>query len=539
MDSTVCIRAAQLVTASGDFISNEALANTIPNAADGEEDDPFVCAIIGAQGSGKSTLLNDLFKTEFPVLNAIETGPKRTTEGIWFALMRDPERKDQIVLLDVEGLDSKERGAAGKLFEHRVALFMACVVDVIILNLFAHDVGRKNSATHRVLFSVLEESFRLSGDYRKRKRATLIVAFRDYSEDDGTVQELSQALLDDLCELWRQVSGSTDSRLEDFYEIEFCGLHNKQFEYRLFQTELEELKRRITDRWCCYSKSTSSCSSFLALYNDLWTQISCRLQSLESDDSAISTSIVEPLIAFHCNRIVRHIIEDAREKIGVIHSTILEHFSEEHSIAPKVLEIHERCLHKYRWMARHFLDSKPYQEKEQELLELLWSQPDGELATLIRQYCLVVTDNTCRRFEEDFAPVLGGTATFEEQAQRIREKWSSNLSSYLSSQSRILGSVPVDSQTLQETCIERFEHYTTNCVSERRQQGVLMLPSFHGYEQNFHKNSGKRGLLQRLRPIIIRAVVIYLNYLQAKQTAKNMHKWRRRCDLNMPLGPTF
>ena len=66
-------------------------------------------SIIGSQSSGKSTLLNHIFQTKFDVLDNQDKNKKKklgqTTKGVWMAA--DPQLK--IVILDVEGSDSKER----------------------------------------------------------------------------------------------------------------------------------------------------------------------------------------------------------------------------------------------------------------------------------------------------------------------------------------------------------------------------------------------------------------------------------------------
>jgi hypothetical protein len=51
------------------------------------------------------TLLNHLFETSFDVMNA-HGGRGQTTKGIWMS--RDP--KKNILVLDVEGTDGRERG---------------------------------------------------------------------------------------------------------------------------------------------------------------------------------------------------------------------------------------------------------------------------------------------------------------------------------------------------------------------------------------------------------------------------------------------
>lgn len=63
-----------------------------------------VMSIIGSQSSGKSTLLNEMFQTGFDVLNRKER-IGQTTKGVWMAV----DTNLKIVILDVEGSDSKER----------------------------------------------------------------------------------------------------------------------------------------------------------------------------------------------------------------------------------------------------------------------------------------------------------------------------------------------------------------------------------------------------------------------------------------------
>lgn len=68
--------------------------------------DYHVMSIIGSQSSGKSTLLNELFNFGFDVLNRqLASTGSQTTKGIWMAV----DEKLKMVVLDVEGSDSKER----------------------------------------------------------------------------------------------------------------------------------------------------------------------------------------------------------------------------------------------------------------------------------------------------------------------------------------------------------------------------------------------------------------------------------------------
>jgi protein SEY1 len=90
-------------------------------------------AIIGCQSSGKSTLLNALFETNFQVM-AEDKGRGQTTQGIWVAM--SPEYN--VMILDCEGTDSKERGEERFKFEHCSSLFALALADVLIINMWTN-----------------------------------------------------------------------------------------------------------------------------------------------------------------------------------------------------------------------------------------------------------------------------------------------------------------------------------------------------------------------------------------------------------------
>lgn len=64
-----------------------------------------ILAIFGPQSSGKSTLLNNLFDTTFDVMNE-NIGRYQVTQGVCVS----KAKKSNILILDMEGTDSKERG---------------------------------------------------------------------------------------------------------------------------------------------------------------------------------------------------------------------------------------------------------------------------------------------------------------------------------------------------------------------------------------------------------------------------------------------
>lgn len=130
-----------------------------------------VVAVFGSQSTGKSTLLNRLFGTKFDVMN--ETERRQTTKGIWMSKGQDMP----VLVMDVEGTDGRERGedqvsAAGTRafsrahpdsrvplrqdFERKSALFSMAVSEVLLVNIWEHQVGLYQGANMGLLKTVFE-----------------------------------------------------------------------------------------------------------------------------------------------------------------------------------------------------------------------------------------------------------------------------------------------------------------------------------------------------------------------------------------------
>ena len=111
----------QIVSESGKYILPESFIKSIVHEFPDINMDYKIISIVGSQNSGKSTLLNAVFNTTFEVL-ADNDGIQQTTKGnffkpicliilvgIWGAVLPS----DKVLVMDVEGVDSKERWDEG------------------------------------------------------------------------------------------------------------------------------------------------------------------------------------------------------------------------------------------------------------------------------------------------------------------------------------------------------------------------------------------------------------------------------------------
>ncbi len=103
-------------------------------------------------------MLNYLFDTKFAVMNS-EVGQQQTTLGIWVG--RSPE--NNILVFDVEGTDSEERGDDAVSFERKTSLFSLALAEILVLNIWSKDIGRKTGSNLELLKNVMELNLSLFG----------------------------------------------------------------------------------------------------------------------------------------------------------------------------------------------------------------------------------------------------------------------------------------------------------------------------------------------------------------------------------------
>ncbi|KAG1879752.1 root hair defective 3 GTP-binding protein-domain-containing protein [Suillus subluteus] len=108
-----------------------------------------IVAVFRSQSTGKSALLNRLFGTTFDVMD--ETRRQQTTKGIWMCQGKDMG----VMVMDVEGTDGREHGEDQD-FERKSALFSLTSSEVLLINLWEHQVDLYQGANMGLLKTVFE-----------------------------------------------------------------------------------------------------------------------------------------------------------------------------------------------------------------------------------------------------------------------------------------------------------------------------------------------------------------------------------------------
>lgn len=97
------------------------------------------------------------FGTRFLEMDAMR-GRSQTTKGIWMA-QSDKFVSPKTLIVDLEGSDGRERGEDDSSFERQSSLFALAVADVLVVNMWAKDVGREAGAGKPLLKTIFQVHF--------------------------------------------------------------------------------------------------------------------------------------------------------------------------------------------------------------------------------------------------------------------------------------------------------------------------------------------------------------------------------------------
>ncbi|KAG0236425.1 Dynamin-like GTPase that mediates homotypic ER fusion [Actinomortierella wolfii] len=199
-----------------------------------------LAAVFGSQSTGKSTLLNRLFGTSFDVMS--EEARRQTTKGIWMSKGRNMK----VLIMDVEGTDGRERGEDQD-FERKSSLFALATTEVLIVNMWEHQVGLYNGANMGLLKTVFEVNLQLFGNNRGKEKTLLLFVIRDHI-GHTPLANLSNTLKADLERIWQGLSkpeGLEDCKITDYFDFMFTTLPHKLLQPEKFESEVDLLRERF------------------------------------------------------------------------------------------------------------------------------------------------------------------------------------------------------------------------------------------------------------------------------------------------------
>ncbi|KAK6911892.1 Sey1/RHD3-like, three-helix bundle domain [Dillenia turbinata] len=198
-----------------------------------------VVSIMGPQSSGKSTLLNHLFHTNFREMDAFR-GRSQTTKGVWLA--RCVGIEPCTLVMDLEGTDGRERGEDDTAFEKQSALFALAVSDIVLINMWCHDIGREQAANKPLLKTVFQVMMRLFSP----RKTTLMFVIRDKTRTP--LEHLEPVLREDIQKIWdsvRKPHAHKDTPLSEFFNVEVVALSSYEEKEEQFKEQVASLRQRF------------------------------------------------------------------------------------------------------------------------------------------------------------------------------------------------------------------------------------------------------------------------------------------------------
>ncbi|XP_076881841.1 protein ROOT HAIR DEFECTIVE 3-like [Bidens hawaiensis] len=194
---------------------------------------------MGPQSSGKSTLLNNLFYTNFKEMDAYR-GRSQTTKGIWIARCAGIE--PCTIVMDLEGTDGRERGEDDTAFEKQSALFALAVSDIVLINMWCHDIGREQAANKPLLKTVFQVMLRLFSP----RKTTLMFVIRDKTRTP--LENLEPVLREDIQKIWDSVpkpEAHKHTPLSEFFNVQVVALSSYEEKEEQFKEQVANLRQKF------------------------------------------------------------------------------------------------------------------------------------------------------------------------------------------------------------------------------------------------------------------------------------------------------
>ncbi|CEP07956.1 hypothetical protein [Parasitella parasitica] len=315
-----------------------------------------VVAVFGSQSTGKSTLLNGLFGTSFDVMD--ENQRSQTTKGIWMSRGRGMH----VLVMDVEGTDGRERGEDQD-FERKSALFSMATSEVIILNLWEHQVGLYQGANMGLLKTVFEVNLQL---FQTQKRDHV---------GSTPLANLAKTLQSDLEKIWAGLSkpeGLEDCKIHDYFDFMYTGLPHKVLLPEKFNEEVANLRKRFNDPQNAdfvfkpeYHKRIPA-DGYHIYASGIWDKV------LTNKDLDLPTQ-QELLAQYRCDEISNAAFEIFTKKIAPFKQPILEKAQVIDALGPEMLEIRQEAVASFDKNASRYHQGV-YQKKKDEMLAKLNTQ---------------------------------------------------------------------------------------------------------------------------------------------------------------------
>jgi hypothetical protein len=382
--------------------------------------------IIGCQSSGKSTLLNHVFNTNFEIMSD-DKGRAQTTKGIWIGI----NKEFKVIIFDVEGTDSKERGDDRFKFEQCSSLFTLAMSDVLMINMWTNDIGRYTASNYGILKVVFEQNLKLSQQESEKK---IIIVLRDFDPNVDDLTKLKETIMNDMRKIWEEIPKPEQYKNKpctEYFKFDFLALAHKFYQEEKFNEGIEGIKQKLK-REKDDNKTGNNPYSMFSLVNyeknipidgfydyalDMWTKI------LNNKDLNIPGQ-KEMLARFKCDEIKLMALSAVEQKINDLEISssveVLQDFNE------RANDILKEALEQYDPLAKNYLNHVYIDVRntlKSELANKMYSAFSNQLKRLIPKYQ--------KEFRNAFISELKLNNKFIQLSKKLKKEYSEKLAGEL------------------------------------------------------------------------------------------------------------
>eukprot|EP01084_Bolivina_argentea_P146674 256752_1 len=332
-----------------------------------------IISIMGPQSSGKSTLLNKLFGSKFAVMDHTR-GRRQVTTGIWIG--NCPKAKD-LMVLDLEGTDSAERKQNRSNFERQTSLMALTLSEVLIINMWASDIGRSTGMNVDTLRAILEANLRL---FAPNSKTLLLFIIREQSPNENEIGvtpaiQLQQSIEGVVLQIWNDIDKPdtfNNTNIRDIFDIDFFFIPPLVYFKQEFDESINDLYNRFTNpSHEKYYFNTNYHYSKCVPPEGLYTWTKQIFDAITSDESLNIPDQQKLLSAYRCEHALNESFEIFEQETLEINKQVKEKYID--GFGKKLDKIIEKCVFEYKQTANKY-DKEEANEKYKSLVDKIETQ---------------------------------------------------------------------------------------------------------------------------------------------------------------------
>lgn len=203
-----------------------------------------------------------------------QSSRKQTTKGIWTHISPD----NRLMILDIEGADSRERWDEKTSFEKKTALFGLVISNALIVNVWLQEIGRFSAANYEILKLVFELNLRF---FKTESAKKIIFVIRDYNDREN-IEYIRSTLTADVERLWSEVPKPDQFRnvqSKEVFDVDVFPIHNYVYEKPEFMRDVDALRERLSAKhspnylFNNYEPQNIPFDAMFAYMQQIWTAI--------------------------------------------------------------------------------------------------------------------------------------------------------------------------------------------------------------------------------------------------------------------------